>query len=534
MDFSIRYADMTFRAKFSLIFLFSLMGNFCAAATSTGSGFFITTTGYIVTNFHVVENASSLVVRDHRGKTFAAKLVRVDMANDLAIIKIEGKFSALPLARSSSIRKGDSVFTLGFPNTQLQGLAIKLTEGTVSSTSGVMDEPNNFQISVPIQPGNSGGPLLNRGGAVVGIVVAKLSPAAAIKSGSSLPEAVNYAIKSNYLFELIDTDINVSEQIIASANKRKDASLSDVVAKVEPAVVLIISTRSERDRSAAIASNTPANPPVSPVHPPADERDPIASGQKAEKEGRFSDALMLYQQAAHQGNRAAQFLLGNMYLFGRGIKINDIEAVQWFRKSADQGYDRAQFNLGYMYSVGRGLAKDEVEAVRWYGKAAEQGNAAAQTQVGFMYEHGRGIGQDIAYAALWYRKSAEQGYADAQFKLAHLYETSYSLKLPNSNDEEITSWYRKAAENGNAEAQMRLAYRFELGIGVLKNAPEAVRWYRKASDQGIASAQARLAYMYYEGSGVTKDETEAIRWFRISAAKGDYNALGFLRAKGLN
>lgn len=230
------------------------------AATFTGTGFLISTNGYLVTNFHVVEAANELTVIDNKGQSFPAKLIRVDSSNDLAILKIEGTFPAIPLARSSNVRRGDPVFTLGYPNTRLQGLAVKFTDGTVSSLTGIQDSPNSFQISVPIQPGNSGGPLISRDGAVVGVVVAKLSASAALKAGSQIPEAVNYAVKSNYLMELIETDLNLAGRINLLEKRKKEIPLPELVAQTEPSVVLIYATSVDK-QSPAVAAKVDVDKP---------------------------------------------------------------------------------------------------------------------------------------------------------------------------------------------------------------------------------------------------------------------------------
>ena len=180
------------------------------------------------------------------------------------------------------------------------------------------DEPNNFQISVPIQPGNSGGPLINREGAVVGIVVAKLSAAVALKSGSQIPETVNYAVKSNYLLELINTDLNVSEQVQIAPRKGKESLLPTLVAKVEAAVVFITATKSERERPATAVVNPPK--PVLPPDAPRYERerererettakDDLLNGQKADRESRLADAVFWYRKSADQGNANAIAIL---------------------------------------------------------------------------------------------------------------------------------------------------------------------------------------------------------------------------------
>ena len=235
----------------------------------TGSGFFITTHGYFVTNEHVVESAKTVAIRAANGKTYPAVVVRVDSSNDIAILKAEGTFRALPVQSSQNVRRGDKVFTLGFPNTDVQGVEPKYTEGVISSLTGIRDEPNNYQISVALQPGNSGGPLISSLGNVIGIVAAKLNAAAMLKSGRSLPENVNYAVKSNYLLELISTLPNVKGGMTAVRSKPVGA-MSDLVVLAEAAVGLVVVEIEKGQNKASLPK---------PKTPPVTGSPPVAAGR---------------------------------------------------------------------------------------------------------------------------------------------------------------------------------------------------------------------------------------------------------------
>jgi tripartite-type tricarboxylate transporter receptor subunit TctC len=229
---------MSLRALFTLVMAVVAMTAGVARGQASGSGFFITTDGYFVTNKHVVESAKSVVINAANGKKFPAEVIRVDTANDIAILKAEGTFRALPVQASQNVRRGDKVFTLGFPNPTLQGIEPKFTDGVISSLTGVRDEPNKYQISVAIQPGNSGGPLISSQGNVVGIVTSKLNAETMLKLGYSRPENINYAVKSNYLIELISTLPNVRSKILAVRSKSV-AEMSDLVVLAEAAVGLV-------------------------------------------------------------------------------------------------------------------------------------------------------------------------------------------------------------------------------------------------------------------------------------------------------
>ena len=126
-------------------------------------------------------------------------------------------------------------------------------------------------------------------------------------------------------------------------------------------------------------------------------------------------------QAAKQGDPGAQYEVGMMYAWGRGVK-QDLElGAHWTRKAAEQGKRQAQRSLAVMYAQGRGVEQDFVESARWTRRAAEQGDAAAQFSLGKKYQHGRGVKQDDEKAADWYLKAAEQDHAEAKLALDDMY-----------------------------------------------------------------------------------------------------------------
>ena len=114
-----------------------------------------------------------------------------------------------------------------------------------------------------------------------------------------------------------------------------------------------------------------------------------------------AQALADLRVSAEAGDAEAQFILGGMYVTGRGGPQDDAEAVAWYRRAAEQGHARAQYNLGAMYDQGRGGPQDDAEAVAWYRRAAEQGHARAQYNLGGMCREGRGVPQDDVEAHMW-------------------------------------------------------------------------------------------------------------------------------------
>lgn len=190
----------------------------------TGTGFALNN-GYIATNYHVVENAKSIKVQGIRGSfntEYNATVISTDKNNDLAIIKINDSrfngFGTIPYrVKTSTSEVGEDVFVLGYPLTTTMGDEIKLTTGVISSKTGFQGDVSLYQISAPIQPGNSGGPLFDGNGNLIGIINAKHTGA----------ENVSYAIKASYLNNLVESASSIS--ILPTNNTVSGMSLSNKV-----------------------------------------------------------------------------------------------------------------------------------------------------------------------------------------------------------------------------------------------------------------------------------------------------------------
>lgn len=194
---------------------------------ASGTSFAISSDGYIATNNHIVNNAEKIQIWGIDGdftKPYEAKLIIQDENNDLAILKVELEnpeaFSDIPYSLLSESKSlvGENIFVLGYPLRATMGDEIKLTSGIVSSNSGFKGDVTSYQFSAPIQPGNSGGPLINQSGQVVGIVSAKHLDA----------ENVSYAIKVTYLNNLVEM-----LEIDTSNSKKSDLSALSTSEKVQ-------------------------------------------------------------------------------------------------------------------------------------------------------------------------------------------------------------------------------------------------------------------------------------------------------------
>jgi S1-C subfamily serine protease len=169
----------------------------------TGSGFFVSNSGHIATNLHVIKDFPRLRVKLHDGRVFDARRVGEDVQRDLAIVQIDAFMPPLSLGKVGSLQKGDRVYAVGYPVPGIQGQESKITDGIVNSLSATATRSEWFQLSAQIQPGNSGGPVVNAAGEVVGVAVAQANAIKYLNDAGSLPQNVNYAIKAAHLVELM-------------------------------------------------------------------------------------------------------------------------------------------------------------------------------------------------------------------------------------------------------------------------------------------------------------------------------------------
>lgn len=203
---------------------------------ATGSGVLISD-NIIITNYHVIENSEkveAIVNINGIPETFSARVLCTDKTNDLAIVCIKDEkfnspgnapFQILP----NTVDVGTSVFAMGFPFTTFLGDEVKITDGIISSKSGYEGDIVTYQISVPIQPGNSGGPLFDRNGNLVGITNAGID--------KSIAENVGYAIKTPYVLNIIDSaPINIS---LPKGNNLKGTELPELIKALKPYVVYV-------------------------------------------------------------------------------------------------------------------------------------------------------------------------------------------------------------------------------------------------------------------------------------------------------
>ena len=198
-----------------------------------GTGFMIDSKVYLVTNAHVVRNAKAVVVQNKKGENFNARVVFTDFAKDLVILKIEDdSFKALMnipygISKSSS-DLAESIYTLGYPRND----EMVYGQGYLSAKTGLNGDSLNCQITIAANPGNSGGPVLNQNGEVIGVLSTRQVSA----------EGVVFAIQSKYIYAVLndlkksDTSLKVKTPAVSSL---KGMDRTQQVKKIEDYVFMV-------------------------------------------------------------------------------------------------------------------------------------------------------------------------------------------------------------------------------------------------------------------------------------------------------
>lgn len=228
----------------------------------SGSGFALNQ-GHIVTNYHVIEDAKTILIKGVKGDfqtELRAKVVATDKINDIAILKIDDErfkgFGAIPYKVKREMSDvGESVWALGYPMVGVMGDEVKFTDGKISARTGIQGDMSVYQISVPIQPGNSGGPLFDNNGNIVGITSSGLNREAFYS------ENVNYAIKTSYLYNLIESSMSAS--ILPQGTAMQGQSLTEKIKLAKKFVYIILCSEdpnfhNEKLRAQNTARKTPS------------------------------------------------------------------------------------------------------------------------------------------------------------------------------------------------------------------------------------------------------------------------------------
>jgi len=211
--------------------------------------------GHVITNAHVVKDCNRVTVGDNANKQVPAKVIRTDRRNDLALLKLstlemasaESKSliqklgnAVMPLTtngllRSEDVRLGEKVLVAGYPFGDFISNTMKVTTGVVSTTVGPGDDSGQFQLDAAIQPGNSGGPIYDYGGNIVGVVVSQLNKMRMAEAIGTIPENQNFGIKASTVRQFLESSGLPSKK----AERTKDIP-SEEVAKIAKNQALMV------------------------------------------------------------------------------------------------------------------------------------------------------------------------------------------------------------------------------------------------------------------------------------------------------
>lgn len=199
----------------------------------------------------------------------------------------------------------------------------------------------------------------------------------------------------------------------------------------------------------------PQQADVDPAVATAIAEESFRKGAALVRDGRIDQSVQWYRRAATHGHDGAQWILGTMYLMGRGVDADPAVAAAWYRQAAESGHADAQLSLANMYLRGEGVRRDATEAARLLGLAADQGHPQAQFNLGALYYNGDGVERDYAAAQRWMEKAARQGNADAQYTLGRMYSAPHDgVRLDRMR---AHAWYSLAAANGNEMSEKEAA-----------------------------------------------------------------------------
>jgi S1-C subfamily serine protease len=205
--------------------------------SKSGTGFVVSANGHIVTNNHVIDGCSELKGNLTGEAAMVLRVVSSDATNDLALLQAPSTatFKEFARIRDRSIRSGDSVVAIGFPYHGMLSSDFTVTTGIVSSLSGMRNDSRFLQISAPVQPGNSGGPLFDTTGQVVGVVTGKLDNLRIAVATGNIPENINFAIKTGALRDFLDNSV-VPYQ---TAEPKTELKTTDIAGNARPYTMLI-------------------------------------------------------------------------------------------------------------------------------------------------------------------------------------------------------------------------------------------------------------------------------------------------------
>ena len=284
----------------------------------TGTGFFLNSSNYIVTNYHVIHGSKNIKVELVNGQILDAEVALKSSDKDIAILKLNGtpsvKRMKVKFSKFSEIRTGDKVFTYGFSMTEILGhVKSKYSEGVINSLKGVRRKQDDFQFSIPLQKGNSGGAIFNEQGQLVGIATYKVY-------SLRTKEYTSFGVKSSVLADLLSEIPEILQLDIGNVSVQSEQnSLRDFKEDIKNNIVFVFVKRAKKIDNNHVA-------------------------MEAYFEGDYKTAFEMWKKIAGQGDALAQNYLGLMYQYGTSVLQDYATAYMWLSLSGSNGNKVAEKN----------------------------------------------------------------------------------------------------------------------------------------------------------------------------------------------
>ena len=486
----------------------------------SGSGVVISTKGEVLTNAHVVEGCQSITVKLASGITEAAALVASDEKNDLALVRLRATASLSPsvamLREGSPLRAGDTIVALGYPLSGLLATGANLSVGNVSASAGLRDDSRYLQISAPVQPGNSGGPLLDASGHLVGIVTAKLDAMRLARFTGDIPQNVNFALKAEVARTFLDNK-GIAYQTARSDRQLSPADVGDI------ARLFTVHIECEQVATAPTASSAPLTTPGA---------GPVEGPKGTEPTRQQIDWCL------RSNNPSPDFIIKGCTAWIQSGRNSVSNRALAFVSRGTAYYQKGAFNRAI---------SDFTEAIRLDPK-----NAIAFGIRGRAYSKKRDVDEAIADyteairlnpkddSAFYFRGEAYRQKADYDRAIA-----DYTEAIRLNPKDVFASYYARGgayvdrgdyghaisdfiivAKSGLTPSEMAASAATTIGQmysgdSLTRDYGQAMYWFRIAADKGDAIAMKEISLLYAGGFGVPRDCDLAERWLEKAAKAGN-------------